>query len=93
LNIGELGMVLTRKIIFGIFLTILLIIVVYTRLDFHGGHHHLPVVPIPEKWETFLEECGTNAMVTGGGPKVHFCREKYIEKTIINWKGILSIYS
>jgi len=57
-NIGEFGVVLTRKIVLGIFLTLLLVITVYTRIDMHSHHGHAQIIPIPQTWPEFLGECG-----------------------------------
>jgi hypothetical protein len=86
-GVGEFGMVLTRKIVLGIFLTLLLIFTIYRRVDFHAHHHHLAVSPIKEDWPTFLKECGRDPMLNGGAATAQMCRAKYLEKTAVGWKG------
>jgi len=86
-NIGEFGLVLTRKIIFGFFLTVLLCITVYVKLDFTGHHHHGPIIPIKESWEQVLNECGRSAIEEHKVERMRQCESKYLEKTVINWRG------
>jgi len=86
-NIGEFGLVLTRKIIFGFFLTVLLCITIYVKLDFTGHHHHGPIIPIKESWEQVLNECGRTAIEEHKVERMRQCESKYLEKTVINWRG------
>lgn len=86
-NIGEFGIVLTRKIVMGIFLSLVLILTVYAKLDFDAHHHHGPMVPTYATWQTFLEDCGREAVQTHGLPKLGECKVKYTGKTVMNWRG------
>jgi len=79
-NIGEFGVVLTRKIVFGIFLTILLIITIYLKLDLNGHHTHGPIIPIKESWEEVLNECGRLAIEEHKIERMRHCESKYLEK-------------
>lgn len=58
------------------------------RLDFHGGHQHGPIVPTHENWNTFMTECGREALDGQGLQKQLFCERKYIDKTVMSWRGI-----
>jgi len=89
INIGEFGLVLTRKIVLGMLLTFLLIFTVYIQFDAHGGHHHVPIVKIDVSWENFLKECGRDSLEKGGGIQAIHCDQTYVEKTVVDWHGYL----
>jgi hypothetical protein len=89
LSIGEFGLVLTRKIVVGILLTIVVIFFIYMSFDPHGGHGQGPVVKIDDSWEKFMTECGRETIAHGGIAKSIGCDQHYIEKTIVNWRGYI----
>jgi len=85
-HVGEFGIVLTRKIIFGIFLSIVLIFTIYLKLDFSGHHHHGPVTPTYVTWDNFQQECGRVQILEQPGV-YEKCKNKYHGKTVMDWRG------
>lgn len=90
-KVGEFGVVLSRKIVLGIFMTFLLIAIIFVKLQMPTHHHTGPIIPIYETWNNFLKECGREAFDVEDSlqfkERMTFCDVKYREKTVINWKG------
>jgi len=87
-NIGEFGIVLTRKIIMGVVLTLILIFTLYMKLDFLDGHHYYgPVIPVDVTWKDYLQECGKMAFYEHKAERILKCHNKYKDKTVQNWRG------
>ena len=49
------------------------------------------VIKINDSWDTFLKECGRESIHHGGYPKIMQCDQRYVEKTIVDWKGIFTL--
>jgi len=89
LSIGEFGMVLTRKIVLGALFTLVLIFTVYLQFDPKFHHRQGPVIKIDDTWESFITQCGRQQIHDGGARVAIACDQKYVERTVVNWKGNL----
>lgn len=62
------------------------------KLQMPIRHSKGPIIPIDETWNNFLKECGREAFDVEDGREFKkqrtFCDAKYLEKTVINWKGM-----
>jgi len=77
-----------RRIILGSFLIIVLSIIFFINLPEHLPHRG-PIIPLKEKWEEFLHECGSSPLEEHGLDQRIHCRDKYLHKTVMNWKGYI----
>jgi len=52
--------------------------------------HFGSIVRIKEKWEEFLDECGSVALQEQGPDHKALCKDKYLHKTVVNWRGYIA---
>jgi len=69
-----------------IFLILLLGVIIYAQFESNRPYRH-PIIPIRESWEELLSECGRLAIEEYKTERMRHCENKYLEKTVINWKG------
>ncbi|CAK75661.1 unnamed protein product (macronuclear) [Paramecium tetraurelia] len=92
-KIGELGIILTKRIVIGISLLILTLGVLWYRImeiptsqwmDYH--QHYSPNITIADTWTDYLEKC-SKQKVFQNVQFQQYCEQKYVDRTIVDWKG------
>ncbi|CAD8056816.1 unnamed protein product [Paramecium primaurelia] len=92
-KIGEFGVILTKRIVIGTLLLILTLGVLWYRIldmptqqwmDYH--QHYNPNITITDTWNDYLEKC-TKEKIFQNLQFQQSCQQKYIDRTIVDWKG------
>ncbi|EAR92946.1 LITAF-like zinc ribbon domain protein (macronuclear) [Tetrahymena thermophila SB210] len=99
LKAGEMGFIMTRKLIITIILIALNVIVLIYKINhtIQGGHHHKygfthahdQIYPIQSNWTDFYNECNIKLLMGQGQQQMKHCYYKYIGKTVSNWEGYI----
>ena len=81
---AQIGLILTRKILLGIALSILItVIMVFKIKTLTHPHSYEKITYFQDNWETFLDKCSANKMSLHSA----FCVEKYLDRSAMNWEG------
>jgi len=92
-KVGEMGCILTRKILIGVILLIATIVLLIYRIQtlpettFQGyHHHHEPYKPIEDTWQQFLQNCGRDKFFNTIQNEMK-CYHQYMDRTVEKWSG------
>ena len=81
---AQVGLILTRKILLGIALSILLMVILFFKIKVLAHPHSFEKIKyFSDDWPTFLERCSVNKLTLNSA----FCVEKYLDRSAMNWEG------
>ena len=81
---AQVGLILTRKILLGIALSILISVILFFKIKALAHPHSFEKIKyFSDDWPTFLEKCSTNKLTLNSA----FCVEKYLDRSAMNWEG------
>ncbi|EGR28677.1 hypothetical protein IMG5_170610 [Ichthyophthirius multifiliis] len=94
-KIGEIGFILTRKIILNIIILIITFLVIMYKIKnttYHShkyGHSHANdlLYYTNSTWNVFISECSIQKFREKGQQQMSYCWNNHIDRTIVSWEG------
>ena len=84
MKLFEIGVILTRKILLGFLLGLIITLVLFIRIrSLSSSHSNGKIVYINDSWENFLEKCKPTLMPLNSAK----CIETYLDMSVVNWEG------
>lgn len=83
-KIAEFGVILTRKIMLGALLSVIITGIIIYRINNLHHHHSIGKISFTfDTWGQFLDKCHPNKLPGNSA----FCVENYLDKSVYNWEG------
>lgn len=84
MKLFEFGVILTRKIVIGVALCLILAMISFLKIQALTETHPIKKIAFMfDSWEKFIEKCKPQLLSLNSA----FCAEKYLDKSVYNWEG------